>query len=515
MQAFYELIRSVWSLPSHAWLIPVGVFLLYLVVTRAIRRRAAAAWATTAVLLADIVVVPLFFIALDLVIGAAGGALGQTRVVTRAIWALFVIAVATLAVRLLHRFLWERHFIRRYGREAPRILQHIVAIGLYFIAFAVILVAVLEREASSVLVSTSVLVGVVGLALQNVLADLFSGISITLERPFTVGDWVRFSDGTEGEVTDISWQAIYLKSFNESRYVLPNRTASGIAVHNFSKPTLVYAAWYEVNVDARHDPATVRQLLLEAALGCGAVNKTPSPVVNLVDASGNPYTYIVYVRFESYPKHFAGRTDLYLNIHTYLSRAGIGTASVKYEVATEELPERRLEVPTVEEELRQLDLFAVLSDDQVRRVAEAAISRSFYPGDAIVQEGTKGGSLFIITSGAVQVTKRSTRDTDVEVTRLGAGDVIGEMSLLTGEPRSATVVALVPVSAVEVTRDHLAGILHEVPELSDRFAEVMLERRLESEEFLKSMRRSEQAASDFVSDYLERMVRRMRRFFRL
>jgi small-conductance mechanosensitive channel len=515
MATFYELLRSVWSLPSHAWLIPVGVFLLYFTVTRIIRRRAEAAWVTTVVLLVDVVVIPVFFIALDLVIGAAGGALAETRLVTRAIWALFFLAVASLAVRLLHRFLWQRHFIQRYGREAPRILQHIVAIGLYFVAFAVILVAVFERQASSVLVSTSVLVGVVGLALQNVLADLFSGISITLERPFTVGDWVRFADGTEGEVTDISWQAIYLKSFNESRYVLPNRSASGMAVHNYSKPTRTYAMWYEIRVDARHEPATVRQLLLEAALGCGAVKKTPSPVVNLADASSNPYTYIVYVRYTDFPTHFAGRTDLYLNIHTYLSRAGIGTASVRYEVATEALPERRLVVPSVEEELRRLDLFSVLTDEQVRQVAEGAVSRTFYPDETIVEEGTKGGSLFIITSGAVQVTKRTPRNAHMEVTRLGAGDVIGEMSLLTGEPRSATVVALVPVTAIEVTRENLAPILREVPELSDKFAEVMLDRRLESEEFLKSMRRSDQAASDFVSDYLERMVRRMRKFFGL
>ena len=72
-----------------------------------------------------------------------------------------------------------------------------------------------------------------------------------------------------------------------------------------------------------------------------------------------------------------------------------------------------------------------------------------------------------------------------------------------------------PVTAIEVTKESLAPILREVPELSDKFAEVMLDRRLETEEFLKTMRRSDQAASDFVSDYLERLVRRTRRFFRL
>jgi CRP-like cAMP-binding protein len=89
------------------------------------------------------------------------------------------------------------------------------------------------------------------------------------------------------------------------------------------------------------------------------------------------------------------------------------------------------------------------------------------------------------------------------------------MSLLTGEPRSATVTALVQTSVVEVTKDNLTPILQDVPELTDRFAEVMLDRRLENEQFLENMRRSDKANSDFVSDYLERTVRRIRRFFRL
>lgn len=515
MEGIYELLRSVWTLPTYAWLIPIGVFVGYLFVTRIIRRRAEAAWIPTTILLVDVVAVPAFFIALDLVIGAAGGALSQTQLVSRAIWGVFLLAVAWLIVRLLRRFVWQRFFLQNYGREAPQVLQHIVAGGLYFVALAIIVVAVFERQASSVLVPTSVLVGVVGLALQNVLADLFAGIGITLERPFMVGDWVQFDGGIEGEVTDISWQAIYLKSFSDSRYVVPNRTASATPVHNFSKPNRVYALWFFVDVDARHDPATVRRLLLEAALGCAAVKKNPTPIVNLLDASGNPYRYVIYVRFTEYTAHFSGRNDLYSNIHTHLARAGIGTASQKYEIATEAAPQQVLELPTVEEELRRVSLFSVLDDEQVRRVAAGAISRTFYPEEHIVEEGTSGGSLFIITSGAVQVTKRTPKNARVEVTRLGAGEVIGEMSLLTGEPRTATVVALVQVSAVEVTKSNLEPILQEVPQLSDKFAEVMLDRHLANADFLESMRKSEKAASDFVSDYLERMVRRTRHFFRL
>jgi small-conductance mechanosensitive channel/CRP-like cAMP-binding protein len=515
MSSLYDLLHTFEEIPASAWVVPVVVLIFYFGVTRSIRNRSESAWVPTAVLLLDIIVVPLFFVALDAVITTSGSALAEIDNLTRAIWAALWLSVAWLLNRVLRRFVWQRYFQREYGREAPRILQHIVAIVLYVTAFAILLVAVFERPAGGVLVSTGVLVGVVGLALQGVLSDLFSGVSLTLERHFTVGDWIELADGTLGEVTDISWQAVHLRSFNGSRLIVPNTHVSKSVIHNYSKPTRAYAIWITVSVDAAYDPATVRQLLLEAALSCAAVKKNPAPVVNLADGSGNPYRYTVYVYFKDYGAHFTGRNDLYMNIHTYLSRAGIGTAADKYELTTEPAAQRTLELPSVRDELRHTELFSILSDDQVDQLADQAISHTYFPDETIVEEGTRGGSLFIITSGAVQVTKRSPKATAVEVTRLGSGDVIGEMSLLTGEPRSATVVALVQTSVIEVTKENLTPILQEVPGLTDRFAEVMLDRRLENEQFLENMRRSDKANSDFVSDYLERTVRRIRRFFRL
>jgi small-conductance mechanosensitive channel/CRP-like cAMP-binding protein len=515
MAYFYDLLQSFGEIPTVAWLVPVVVYILYFGVSRSVRNRSEAAWVPTLVLLLDVIVVPAFFIALDGLIVTSGGPLAEIASLRRAIWVGFWISVAWLANRLLRRFLWQRYFQRQYGREAPRILQHIVAIAIYVAALAILLVAVFQRPASGVLVSTSVLVGVVGLALQNVLSDLFSGVSLTLERPFMVGDWIEFADGNQGEVTDISWQAIHLRSLNGSRLIIPNTQASRMAIHNYSKPTKSYATWITVSVDAACDPSTVRQLLLEAALSCSAVLKNPAPAVNISDGSGNPYHYTVYVYFKDYGARFAGKNDLYMNIHTYLSRAGIGTAATKYGIVSESAPERTLQLPTVRDELRQADLFSILNDEQIDKLAQQAVSRTFFPDDLIVEESARGGSLFIITSGAVQVTKRSPKAAAVEVTRLGSGDVIGEMSLLTGEPRSATVIALVQTSVLEVTKDDITPILQEVPELTDRFAEVMLDRRLENEQFLENMRRSDKANSDFVSDYLERTIGRIRRFFRL
>lgn len=172
-------------------------------------------------------------------------------------------------------------------------------------------------------------------------------------------------------------------------------------------------------------------------------------------------------------------------------------------------------MPSLREELSATEIFSILSSDQIDVLAEHSSYHTYYPEQVIVQERAPGNTLLILTSGVARVSRRDDSARELEVARLGAGDIIGEMSLLTGEHRSATVTAIVQVCVIEVGTDGLEPILRAQPALSDSFAQVMLERRLKNEQFLESMRRSNKSTSDFVGDYLEAVVRRMRRFFRL
>lgn len=512
MDSLVQLSAEIRSLPIAAVLVPAGVFLLYWVVSRLVRRRVQRAWAHTLVLLLDVVVIPAVVLALEVQLTGLDGEFAAVR---NTLWALLTVSIAWLATRLLRRFLWKRYFTRRYGTEAPRLLQHLVSGVLYLAALGIVLIVIFGQSAGGFLVSTGVIVGVVGLALQQVLGDLFSGITIALEQPYGVGDWITLPNDVRGEVIDITWQATYLRSFNNGKVVVPNSYATRNVVHNLSRPTRPYATWLYVSVDRSYPLATVRRLLLESALTCRAVRDDPTPVVNVTDASGNPVRYVVYVYFRDFVSHFAGINDLYMSIHAHLSRAGISTSAGKYEVSTEPAEERTLQMPSLREELRHTEIFSVLSDEQIDVLAEHSSYHTFYPEETIVTQGSDDTSLLIVVSGVVQVMKSDDRGRQVEVARLGSGDIIGEMSLLTGERRSATVTAIVQTTLIQVTKEALEPILQAQPALSDAFAQVMLDRRLKTEQFLESMKQSDKAASDFVSDYVEAFVRRIRRFFRV
>jgi len=115
-----------------------------------------------------------------------------------------------------------------------------------------------------------------------------------------------------------------------------------------------------------------------------------------------------------------------------------------------------------------------LNGDEIFALASGAERRTFNPGEAMVREGEPGESMFVIESGQVAVKVGSETVTD-----LFAGDFLGEMSLLTGAPRNATVTAVEPVAAYEIRKHVLAPVLAGSPTLVERLAETMEKRQIE------------------------------------
>ena len=122
------------------------------------------------------------------------------------------------------------------------------------------------------------------------------------------------------------------------------------------------------------------------------------------------------------------------------------------------------------------------------------MSNPYRPNETVIQEGDAGESLLVIITGLVRVTRTQPRGGQTDVTRLGMGQCIGEMSLLTGRPRSATVEAVTDCEVVEIPKVSMNELFLERPELVDDLARTMSERR---------------AAEDLVGDRDAEAARRL------
>jgi small-conductance mechanosensitive channel len=186
-----------------------------------------------------------------------------------------MLIVGMLALLLiLSMFLVDFLLVAQLKFEIPRILRDVTIMALFFVGVMMILIYRTDLDVAGLFTTSAVLSVIIGLALQDTLGNVFSGLALQTERSFNVGDWVRFGE-MEGVVTDISWRATILRTRANDLVIIPNSLISKDVVVNYSAPTRVHAILAEIGVHYRHPPAAVIRAIEEASDQATAILKLP------------------------------------------------------------------------------------------------------------------------------------------------------------------------------------------------------------------------------------------------
>lgn len=427
--------------------------------------------------------------------------------------AFLAIAIAILVVEGLDLIVWKGIARRKFGQAIPGILVGVSAFIVYFAAAYVIAAVIFDVPVTGALVSSGIVLGVIGLSLQSTIGDIFSGVFISLERPFRIGDWIKTEDGRLGQVIEIDWRATRLLSRNNTVYVVPNSKIANSIIENLGESDLPYGHYFYVQMAPEAPVELVRRVLLEAVLSSPYVLSDPPPNVYLARANQNPHEYLVYIYFKQFTDSWRGNGDAQSRIHDYLERAGLTVSGKSTEIRYRPMHELPTEEPPMQQLLRELHLFRSMSRDELIQLSGDVRTTRYRPGDIIIREGETGESLLVITTGLVLVKRDKPFGRQIAVTRLGIGQCIGEMSLLTGSPRSATVEAVTDCELVEIPKDSISVLFEERPELVDELAHIMTERRAAAE--LVTDSNPEQVKRLSLQDIAERFGRRIRKSFRM
>ncbi len=417
---------------------------------------------------------------------------------------------AFLAGQALTLFVWEGVFRRKYQTAPPGLLTGLATAALYVAALYGIMTFVFERPMTGFIVSSGIVAGVLGLAMQNSLADLVAGIAISIERPFSVGDWVELDDGTLGEVVDVNWRATHFRSWNSSLYIVPNARISNARVHNFNRPEAKYGHWFDVHVPSTVPPTLVRRVLLQAAVDSERVHDDPAPLIR-VSGAGGSYKYMIYVHFDNYQTHFAGIDDLLMQVWIQCARHGIVPSAVTSEVILRRGVAEEIKEPSPHDLLAEIELFAALDEESRRLLVGGMKLHAVRLGNDVVRQGDEGSSLFVVSVGMVDVTLGNPGPESRRVARLGAGEYFGEMSLLAGEARMATVTTHTDCQLLEIDKDALKPVFDRNPELMQAMARIVTERKL-SNEALENIGQEDDLASR-LNALAASLVDRMKKIF--
>lgn len=355
----------------------------------------------------------------------------------------------------------------RVPERFPIILQD-------FIVLALILLA--STFLSSQLLTTSAVSAVVlGFALQDTLGNAFAGLAIQSEKPFHVGQWIKVGEH-EGRVAEVTWRATKLRTKSGNFAILPNNIIAKEVITNFSEPAAPTRMTVDVGASYNAAPNQVKATMMEAMRHSSYALPAPAPDVLMWSFDASAITYRARFWIADYDDDDRAKDEVRRAIYYGFQRHGIEIPfpiQVQYEKEWRD-PDPSKKVEDTERLLAKVDLFASLSPDLRHEIAVASPTTVYGSGETIVRQGEDGQSMFVVMSGGVSVVLEPARE---EVARIQAGGYFGEMSLLTGEPRSATVRAVGDVTVVEIGADLFRRMGHVHPDAIEKIGIAAVVRR--------------------------------------
>jgi len=432
------------------------------------------------------------------------------------IGALLVLMSTVVVVALLNRYLWDFYFEKKKQTPIPRFLREMVALLIFLIALLVVLSVFYhaERELQGLLAGSGIVAIILGFAGQNLFGGIIAGISLQISRPYKVGDWLQVSDRF-AEVMEINWRSTRLRT-NDGIYLdIPNNEIVRQTIVNLHYPSQVHAMRIRVGVEYKNPPGRVKDALLRATKNAEGVMKEPPPKVFLIDFAESAAMYEIKFYMGNHAAFNEVSDAIRTNVWYELKRQRI---TIPFPIRTLHV-ERRPKAPLQEgqEEARAIlrgePLFQCLRDDQIDGLVKRSQLNRFGRGERVIEEGAHGDSMFILLRGTAQVSV-ARNGAAIRVGALRAGDCFGEMSLLTGEPRTATVRAEGDCEVLEISKPVMSELLHHSPECLDQLSELLAKRKMETEGIVREATPTGEEVEK-EREYAASFLRRLRTFFEL
>jgi small-conductance mechanosensitive channel/CRP-like cAMP-binding protein len=412
---------------------------------------------------------------------------------------------------LLRRFVWPLYGYPGESARIPSFLPQVVAIMVFVFAAFFGLAGFYHVTIPSLLTGSGVIAIIIGIALQDTLGNIFAGFGLQAGRAYRIGDWL-IVDGKHVEVVELNWRSTRLRDNDDVSFDIPNNQLAKATIVNLYYPSRKHAARVRVSVDHRVPPNEVKEAMHQAASAAHGVLRDPAVKVFLIDFGESAVQYEIkfwLMDGKLFPDIIDGvRTNVWYEFNRRGIRLAFSTQQIEL------VRESRLK-RTRETELNLLGsqpLFSSLDQLQLDHLALGSRRVRFGKGEKIISQGDAGNSMFILATGKAEVrVEREGRSQAVGT--LVAGDCFGEISLLTGEPRSATVLATRDCEVLEIEKETMGILLREHPELAESLSETVVARRSATETKLASApANGEGTERDAIK---ESFLRTLRKFFQL
>jgi CRP-like cAMP-binding protein/small-conductance mechanosensitive channel len=435
----------------------------------------------------------------------------------------FVIGAGIAVIRLWGELVF-RIVLPLVKLSPPRITEDIIVIIAY-IAWGMVRLRYAGLDLGSILATSAMITAVVAFAMQDTLGNILGGLALQLDNSIEIGDWIKVDD-ISGRVVDIRWRSTLVETRNWETVVFPNSQLMKNKFMVLGRRTdqpVQWRRWVWFNISMETLPTRVISAVEESILQTEIANvaKDPRPSCVLMDFDSKGFARYA-LRYWLTDLNVDDPTDAAIRwqIMTALQRAGIKLALVETSVHItkenekyEEMVHHR-EVLLRMKTLRRVELFSQMTDEELRVLAERLRYSPFSKGNIIARQGDqKSHWLYVIIAGEAEVYLETPGGGKRVIRTLGKGNFFGEMGLMTGEPRSASVVAKTDVECYRLDKEMFEEVMHARPGIAEEMSQILASRRAELDSALLDM--DTVSAQRVISQQRSEILATIKRFFGL
>ncbi len=434
----------------------------------------------------------------------------------------FVFGAGVALIRLWVQLLF-RIVLPLVKLSPPRIAEDIVVIIAY-LAWGMVRLRYAGLDLGSIVATSALITVVVAFAMQDTLGNILGGLALQLDNSIKVGDWIRVDDIT-GKVVDIRWRSTLVETSNWETVVFPN---SHLMKNKFlvlgrrTDMPVQLRRWVRFNVGLDTSPSKVISVVEDSILQTEIANVAKNPPPNCILMDMDIQGYVRYaLRYWLTDLAIDDPTDAAVRWHimTALQRAGIKLATeeknihlIKENETHEEVVHQR-EIALRIKTLKRVELFAQMTDEELRKLAERLRYAPFAKGNIISRQGSVAHWLYVIINGDADVYLETSSGEKHLLRTISKGNFFGEMGMMTGALRATSVVAKTDVECYRLDKKMFEEILRARPAIAEEMSSIQATRRAELDSVLQNL--DTESLRTEIPQQSNEILATMRRFFGL
>ena len=392
------------------------------------------------------------------------------------------IVLTFAALRLILYIYGDLFVVRWKNGSFPAAFKNIITALVIVIVVLVLLKEILDINVTSLIATTTVLTATIGLAFQGTLANMLAGLTIHLEKPLKQGDWISVA-GHEGRVTDITLRSTRLLNLDNNEIFIPNSKVLSEPVVNYSLPDTNQIKRISFGISYDIPPNKVKEVLRDFLAAVPEVSGNPPPLVRVVNYADIAIHYEVRYAIRDFSQSIDIDAEI-MNLLWYrFKREGINIPmpcrNVNLRHITPEGIKSEKDQLSAEilARMEKVEILSPLNKTELRKLVEQVTIKTYAAGEVPVHQGETGDSFYIIKSGRVDVIVEKKPGESALVATLGPGNIFGEMSLLTGAMRNASIHVKEDAEFIVIDKESFTTTLINNPSIAESLSHILYERQ--------------------------------------